>query len=38
MFAAVATGKKSVSEAIKWAEKEIKQVYAGEKKARPQKG
>ena len=38
MFAAVATGKKSVPEAIKWAEKEIKQVYAGEKKARPQKG
>jgi multiple sugar transport system substrate-binding protein len=37
MFAAAATGKKSVPEAIKWAEKEIKQVYAGGK-AKPPKG
>jgi multiple sugar transport system substrate-binding protein len=38
MFAGVATGRKRVPEAIKWAEKEIKQVYAGEKKAKPPKG
>jgi multiple sugar transport system substrate-binding protein len=37
MFAAVASGRKSVPEAIKWAEREIKQIYAGEKKAEPKK-
>jgi len=37
MFAAAATGKKSVPEAIKWADREIKLIYAGEKKAEPKK-
>lgn len=37
MFAAAATGQKSVPEAIKWAESELKQIYAGQKKAEEKK-
>lgn len=37
MFAAAASGAKTVPEAIKWAENEIKQIYAGRKKAEAKK-
>jgi len=37
MFAYAASGRKSIPEAIKWAEKELKLVYAGQKTAQPEK-
>lgn len=38
MFASAASGKRSVPEAIKWAEREMKLIYAGGKKVEPKKG
>jgi multiple sugar transport system substrate-binding protein len=38
MFAYVASGTKSIPDAIKWADKELKLIYAGQKKLEEKKG